>query len=64
MNSDVRRDRSHRFNSVRGVVCEEQEKTWTVVWKFQSTGRAEGAREQSYLLTIGMEGATERRNKL
>ena len=30
-NSDVRRGRSHRSNSVRGVGCEEQEKTWMVV---------------------------------
>ena len=29
-NSDARRGCSHRFNSVRGVGCEEQEKTWTV----------------------------------
>ena len=28
-NSDARRRRSHRSNSVRGVGCEEQEKTWT-----------------------------------
>ena len=31
---------------------------------FQSTGGAEGTRDQSYALTIGMEGATERRTKL
>ena len=31
-NSDARRKRSHRLNSVRGVGCEEQENTWTVVW--------------------------------
>ena len=31
---------------------------------FQSTGGAERARDQSYPLTIGMEGATERNTKL
>ena len=31
-NSDARRRRSHRSNSVRGVGCKLQEKTWTVVW--------------------------------
>ena len=30
--SDARRGRSHRFFSVKGAGCEEQEKTWTVVW--------------------------------
>ena len=30
-NSDARRGRSHRSNSVRDVGMEEQEKTWTVV---------------------------------
>ena len=30
----------------------------------QSTGGAEGARDQSYPLTIGIEGATDRRPKL
>ena len=30
--SEARRGRSHRSNSVRGVGCEEQEKTWTVVF--------------------------------
>ena len=30
--SDARRGRSHRSNSFRGDGCEEQEKTWTVVW--------------------------------
>ena len=30
----------------------------------QSTGGTEGARDQSYALTIEMEGATERRPKL
>ena len=30
----------------------------------QSTGGAEGARDQSYPLTIGMEGGTKRRPKL
>jgi len=30
-NSDARHGRSHRSNTVRGVGCEEQEKTWTVV---------------------------------
>jgi len=49
-NSDARRGRSHRSNSIRGVECEEQEKTWTVVW--------------SYPLTIGMERATESRTKM
>ena len=28
----ARRGRSHRSNSVRGVGCEELEKSWTVVW--------------------------------
>ena len=31
-NSDARRGHSHRSLSVRGVGCEKQEKTWTVVW--------------------------------
>ena len=31
-NSDARSEDSHRSNSVRGIGCEEQEKTWTVVW--------------------------------
>ena len=31
-NSDVRCGCSHKSISVRGVECEEQEKTWTVVW--------------------------------
>ena len=31
-NSDARCGRSDRSNSVRGVECEEYEKTWTVVW--------------------------------
>ena len=30
--SEAKRGRSHRSNSVRGVGLEEQEKTWTVVW--------------------------------
>ena len=30
----------------------------------QSTGEADGARDQSYPLTIGIEGATDRRPKL
>ena len=60
-NFDARRGHSHRSNSVRGVGCEEQEKTWTVVW---GTNPQEGYRDQSYPLTIGMEGATERRSKL
>ena len=30
----------------------------------QTTGGAKGARDQSYPLTIGMEGATERLTKL
>ena len=44
-NSDARRGRSHKSISVRDVGCEEQEKTWTVVWGFHSTGRTEGARD-------------------
>ena len=31
---------------------------------YQSTGGAEGARDQSYPLTIGMEGTIERKTKL
>ena len=31
-NSEARRGRSHRSNSVRDVGCGEHEKTWTVVW--------------------------------
>ena len=31
---------------------------------YQSAGGAEGAKDQSYPLTVGMEGATERRTKL
>ena len=63
-NFDARHGRSHRSNSVRGFGCEEQEITWTVVW---DTNPQEGQREleaSSYPLTIGMEGATERRTKL
>ena len=55
-----RRERSQRSNSVRGVVCKEQKKTWTVVLGFHSTRGEKGAGDQSYPLTIGMEGATER----
>ena len=32
--SDARHGRSHRSNSVRGVGCEEQEKTWTLMWGY------------------------------
>ena len=35
-NSDIRCGCSHRSLSVRGVGCEEQEKTWTVVRGFSS----------------------------
>ena len=31
-NSDVRRGRSHKSLTLRGVGCEGQEKTWTMVW--------------------------------
>ena len=31
-NSDARCGHSHKSNSIRGVECEEQEKTWTVVF--------------------------------
>ena len=31
-NSNARCGRYHTSSSVRGVGCEEQEKTWTVVW--------------------------------
>ena len=31
-NSDARRRHSQRYNSVKGVGCEEQEKTWTGGW--------------------------------
>ena len=30
INSDAKRELSHRSNSVKAVGCEEQEKTWTV----------------------------------
>ena len=45
-NSDAR-CRCSRSNSVRDVRCEEQEKTWTVVWGSKQTGGAEKARDQS-----------------
>jgi len=57
-NSDVRHRRSHKSYLVMGVGCEEHEKTCTVVWSFTPQ---EGARDQSYPLTMGMEGATERK---
>ena len=41
-NSDARRGRSHRSNSVRGVGSEEQQKTWMMVW---GTIQQEGQRE-------------------
>ena len=40
-NSDASCGCFHRSNSVRGVGCEEQEKTWTVVW---GTNPQEGKR--------------------
>ena len=63
-NSDTRRGRSHRSNSVKAVGCETQEKTWTVVWGINPQEGQRGARDQSYPLTIEMQEATERRSKL
>ena len=56
-NSDARRRRFHRSNSVRSVRCEEQEKTWTEVWGANTIGGADGAKDWFYPFTIGMEGA-------
>ena len=46
------------FNLVRGVRCEELKKKMDGGVGLYSTGGAEGARDQSYPLTIGMEEAT------
>ena len=52
---------SYKSNLVRGARCEEQKKTWTVVWGYNLQKEQ---KDQFYPLTIGMEGATERRTKL
>ena len=43
-NSGAKRGRYHRSSSVRGVGCEEQEKTCTVVWSIDPQEGVEGAR--------------------
>ena len=45
LDSDARRGRFHRSNSVKSVGCEEQEKTWTVEWVIKPRG-VEGATYQ------------------
>ena len=37
--------RQVRTLPVRGIGCEKEEKAWTVLWIFYSTGGAEGARD-------------------
>ena len=42
LDSDARRGRFHRSNSVKSVGCEEQEKTWTVEWVIKPRGEERG----------------------
>jgi len=58
-NSDARRGRSHRFNSVRGVGCKEQEKTWTVVWGPNPQQGQRGGYGSVRSSKLRIEGATE-----
>ena len=60
-NSDARCRCSHRSISVKGVGCEVQEKTWTMVCGFtpQVVPLHMGAGDQYRNVTIEMEGATE-----
>ena len=41
-NSDAKHGRYKRSNSVRGVGCEDQQKTWTVVWGTSPQKRQRG----------------------
>jgi len=59
-----RADDESNFNLVRGVRCKEQETNMDGGVGLYSTGGAEGARNQSYPLTIGMEEATGKITKL
>ena len=52
-NSDSRRGRFHRSNSVRGVECKEQEKQWTVVWGSNPQEWQSGQGTSSILLRDG-----------
>ena len=62
MDSDTKRGRSYRSNSEEFRMRGTGENMDGGV-RFQSTGGAEGARNQSYPFTTGMVGATERRTK-